>query len=115
MWCNELLKRPSSLVPHTRTEWRAWHLYVDIGLVSARNVVQVHVADRGEGVVSKHGVEGFRDLCATFLVDAARIDPEPLKAVTLREDAAIPNLWGYEIAGVASENDALGFESLDLL
>ena len=42
---------------------------------------QIGVADLGEVVLAKHGVDGFGQLSAAALVDAARINPDVAIAV----------------------------------
>lgn len=36
-------------------------------------------------------IDGFRYICAAFTVDAARVDPEPLKTVFARLGASAEN------------------------
>ena len=45
--------------------------------------MEVDVADVGAGVVMEHGIDGFGELRATGLVDAACVGPGPVEAVLL--------------------------------
>jgi hypothetical protein len=44
------------------------------------------------GVPDKHGIDGFRELSAAGLVDAACIDPNVVPSVVLGDFAAVHNL-----------------------
>ena len=56
------------------------------------HVVEVDIADARELVVPEHGVDGFRQLRAALLIDAAGIYPQPVEAVLLGKHTALPDL-----------------------
>ena len=84
----KLLQRPSPRVPSRLLEIRV----LTARIVPIPDVFKIHVADLGEGVPVEHRVDRLRQLGAAFLVDTARVDPDPSVAVGLRDFTAPADL-----------------------
>ena len=85
---DQLLERPAALEPQAAREVVVPILIVFLG----RNVPEVRVAQVRAPVPLVHGVDRLGQLRAARLVDAARIDPDVLEAVSPRHLACPSDL-----------------------
>ena len=85
---DELLQRPAPSKPSASRKARV----LGHRVVRVRHVTHISEADFGGLVPGVHGVDGLRQLRAARLVDAARVDPNPVEPVLPRQLAAHDNL-----------------------
>ncbi len=74
-------------------------------------VVQISIADLGLGVSLEHRIDGFGELGAAGLVNAAGIDPYPVMTVSVRDATGLPDLDRYKGVG---KGNATRDEGLDI-
>ena len=92
----EFLQSPPTRVPSGIEE----SLILRIDHVIGRDICEERVAHLGLRVPAKHGVDSFRQLSTTALVNAAGVDPNPSVTIALCYDATIPDLWRNDVAWV---------------
>ena len=86
-----------------------------IGIVFVVDVFEIDIANLCEGVPVEHRVDRLRHLCATRLVNAARVDPDPGITIALSDLAGPTDLLANVVARVFSGDLAFLDELWDVL
>ena len=91
----ELLQRPTTRVPPSPPESGVLLVYV----VVEGDIAKIDKANLGEHIPREHRVYGLGEFRATAFIDAARVYPDPVVAISSSIIAAVADLRGDKVKG----------------